>query len=291
MADPGDEPHEDTYAVLTDETRIRILLALADHYTDAWTAEWPTFSQLREKVGIKDTSRFSYHLTELQDQFVRKIDGQYRPRVAALKIASAIRAGTYTDTSVKIKEQQTDYQCPHCDDTLLATYKDHHLYVGCPTHGAAVAYPLPPRAATDRPLSDIIKITLQKHACDVRLFRNGVCPQCWGTAGISYPGESIPDSYLLDDVPYATVACDACWLTYPLPVAHTVLGHPAIETLYIDHGLDPIDAQLGPHDLARASDVEYLDSDYSSLELTVELEDDSLVFDLDECCRVRQYRS
>jgi hypothetical protein len=41
MADIDSGSNNSTYAVLTDETRIRILFALADQYDDAWSAEWP----------------------------------------------------------------------------------------------------------------------------------------------------------------------------------------------------------------------------------------------------------
>jgi hypothetical protein len=256
---------------------------------------WPSFSELREQVGVDDTSRFSYHLSELQDEFVRKVDGQYRPQVAALEIVAAIRAGTYDKAGTgsgesDIEQRETEYECPHCDRALVATYRDHQLYVGCPDHGAAVAYPTPPRAARGRTLEDIIDCSLRKHACDVRLLRDGVCPHCWGTAGLSFSRDSVPDSYLLDDVPYATAACDVYWLSYPIPIAHTLLGHPALETLYADHGLGPQDAQLGPHDLARVSDVSLSENDSPAARVVVELGDDPLVFDLNRTCNVLTYR-
>ncbi|PCR88909.1 winged helix-turn-helix domain-containing protein [Natrinema ejinorense] len=287
MAEPGDALHEDTYAALTDETRVRILLALADQYDAAWSSGWLTFSELRERVGVEDTSRFSYHLDELQDEFVVKADGRYRPRVAALEITSAIRAGTYDDESVAVDRQQIKYECPHCGQSLFAKYRDHHLYVGCPDHGAAIAFPVPPRAVSGRTLVEVINLSLQKHSCDVRLLRNGVCPRCWGSAAISFPRESVPESYLVDDVAYGTAACDDCWLSYPIPLAYAVLGHPAIETLYAEYGLGPADAQIGPHDLARVSTVEYPDGETPAVRITVGLGEDTLVLDLDEGCGLR----
>ncbi|QIB74477.1 winged helix-turn-helix transcriptional regulator [Halogeometricum borinquense] len=289
MADLGGSSYDDTYAALTDETRVQILFALADQYDEAWSSGWLSFSQLRERVGVADTSRFSYHLDELQDELVRKIDGRYRPRVAALEIVSAIRAGTYDGEAVTVDRRQTEYQCPHCEQSLVITYQDHLLYVGCPDHGAAVAYPVPPRAVTGRTIEDVLALSLRKHACDVRLLRDGVCPHCWSTAGLSFPRESVPDSYLLDDVPYATAACDTCWLSYPIPVAHTVLGHPAVETLYADHGFGLADAQIGPHNLARVADVVCCTSDSPAVRLTIDLGDRPLVFELDESCAVLDY--
>jgi DNA-binding transcriptional ArsR family regulator len=294
MTDENDG-REATYAVLTDETRVRILLALADRYDEAWSSGWPTFSELRTQVGVDDTSRFSYHLTELQDEFVRKVDERYRPRVAALEIVAAIRAGTYGevgtgDEESDIEQREMDCDCLHCDRALIATYRNHQLYVGCPEHGAAVAYPTPPRATRSRTLNEVIDCSLRKHACDVRLLRDGVCPHCWGTARLSFPRDSVPDTYLLDDVLYATAKCDICWLSYPIPIAHTVLGHPAVETLYANCGLGPRDAQLGSHNLARVSDVSLPESDSPAAQIVVGLGDNQLTFALDEACSVLEHQ-
>lgn len=289
MAESGEHSYDDTYAVLTDETRLRILFALAEQYDEAWSSEWPSFSELREHVGVEDTSRFSYHLNELQDEFVRKVDGEYQPRVAALEIVSAIRAGTYDDDEVAVAERKTDYECPHCEQALVATYRDHHVYVGCPNHGAAIAYPTPPRALENRTIDDVIHLSFRKHASDVRLLRDGVCPHCWGTADFSFPRGSVPDSYLITDVTYATARCDACWLSYPIPVAHTVLGHPAVEMLYAEHGLSLTDAQIGPQTLARVSDVTLPETESPEARIAIALFDESLVFELDETCNITNH--
>ena len=287
------EASESAYAALTDETRVRILLTLADQYDEAWSSGWPTFSELREQVGVEDTSRFSYHLSELQDGFIQKVDGRYRPRIAALEIVAAIRAGSYKtqndDTQYEIDQQETEYECPHCDRNLVAAYREHHLYIGCPDHGAAVAYPAPPRATKNRSLDAVIDATLRNHACDVRLLRDGVCPHCWGAAGLSLSRNSVPETYLHQDVPYATAACDTCWLSYPIPIAQTVLGHHAVETLYATHGLRPRDAQIGPHSLAEVSNVRTDEAESTAAQVVVRLADGSVEFDLDENCRIRRY--
>jgi DNA-binding transcriptional ArsR family regulator len=287
------EASESAYAALTDETRVRILLTLADQYDEAWASRWPTFSELRERVGVEDTSRFSYHLSELQDDFIQKVDGRYRPGIAALEIVAAIRAGSYMtqngDKQYEIQEQETEYECPHCDRDLVAAYQEHHLYIGCPDHGAAVAYPTPPRATENRSLDAVIDATLQNHACDVRLLRNGICPHCWGSAGLSLSRDSVPESYLYRDVPYATAACGTCWLSYPIPTAQTILGHHAVEALYAAHGLRPRDAQIGPHSLTEVSNVSTDEAVPTAARVEVGLADGSVEFDLDENCRIRRY--
>lgn len=283
------------YAALTDETRVRILLTLTDQYDEAWDTGWPTFSELREQVGVENTSRFSYHLSELQDTFIQKVDGVYRPRIAALEIAAAIRAGSYQGQSGDKQRDgdhhEMEYRCPDCDQKLIAAYRDHYLYIGCPDHGAAVAYPTPPRATEHRSLEAVIDVTLQKHACDVRLLREEICPHCWGSAGLSLSRESVPETYLYQEVPYATAACDTCWLSYPIPVAQTVLGHYAVESLYARHDLGPRDAQVGPQRLTEVSTVQTDTEIPTAARVSTTLAGDTVTFDFDEKCKIRDYET
>ncbi|QZP36466.1 DUF7347 domain-containing protein [Halobaculum magnesiiphilum] len=74
-ADPqGDDAARDAadaLSALASEHRIAILRELA-------AADGPlSFSTLRERVGMRDTGRFNYHLGELRGRFVRERDGGY----------------------------------------------------------------------------------------------------------------------------------------------------------------------------------------------------------------------
>ena len=61
-----DETATDALGALANEHRIAILRVLAD-------ADRPLrFSELRERIDMRDTGRFNYHLTELLGRFVQK---------------------------------------------------------------------------------------------------------------------------------------------------------------------------------------------------------------------------
>lgn len=61
----------DALSALASEHRIAILRELA-------AADEPlSFSALRERIGMRDTGRFNYHLGELRGRFVRERDGGY----------------------------------------------------------------------------------------------------------------------------------------------------------------------------------------------------------------------
>jgi DNA-binding transcriptional ArsR family regulator len=73
-----DEP-ADAFALLADETRVAILRALAESWNEAGfgAAYGLSFSELRERVGVRDSSRFNYHLQRLTGRFARKTDEGY----------------------------------------------------------------------------------------------------------------------------------------------------------------------------------------------------------------------
>ncbi|WP_435063310.1 DUF7347 domain-containing protein [Halobaculum sp. EA56] len=61
----------DALSALASEHRIAIIRELA-------AADGPlSFSELRGRVGMRDTGRFNYHLGELRGRFVRERDGGY----------------------------------------------------------------------------------------------------------------------------------------------------------------------------------------------------------------------
>lgn len=61
----------DSLGALASEHRVAILRELA-------AADRPLrFSELRERIGMRDTGRFNYHLGELRGRFVREVDGGY----------------------------------------------------------------------------------------------------------------------------------------------------------------------------------------------------------------------
>ncbi|WP_415380891.1 hypothetical protein [Halosimplex sp. TS25] len=62
----------DTFTLLSDETRVRILAALADAGEEA-----VRFSDLRSRVDVTDSGQFNYHLDRLRGELVAKTDDGY----------------------------------------------------------------------------------------------------------------------------------------------------------------------------------------------------------------------
>ncbi|MFQ3295876.1 MAG: DNA-binding transcriptional ArsR family regulator, partial [Halobacteriales archaeon] len=99
----------EAFAAIGNETRLAILEAI-------WEAnERPVaFSDLRETVGMRDSAQFNYHLQQLTDGFVVKVDpneadprgtpssnrrsdGGYDLRNAGEKVVRSVLAGTFNE--------------------------------------------------------------------------------------------------------------------------------------------------------------------------------------------------
>lgn len=101
----------DALDALANEHRIEILRVLAD-------ADEPlAFSDLRESVGMYDTGRFNYHLTELCGQFVRETDGGYELGYRGERVVLAA-AGLDSEGATALAEQtnRDDDECPVCGE-------------------------------------------------------------------------------------------------------------------------------------------------------------------------------
>lgn len=100
-----DEVRTDALSVLGNETRIRILRALAD------AADPLTFTELREAVGVRDTGKFNYHLTKLCEYFVRETSDGYELGHAGSRVLAASQAAA-NPVSTDIVDT-----CPVCGET------------------------------------------------------------------------------------------------------------------------------------------------------------------------------
>ncbi len=96
--DPAVGSFDEIVSVVGDETRLRILVALARAVDDDGPSG-PSFSDLRDRVGVGDSGRFNYHLEKLRDTFVTKVEDRYVAREPGLRIVTSMYAGRYDDTT------------------------------------------------------------------------------------------------------------------------------------------------------------------------------------------------
>ncbi|MEF8801746.1 MAG: helix-turn-helix domain-containing protein, partial [Halolamina sp.] len=101
---------DDAFAVLGNETRMEILQTLGE-------ADEPLpFSELRGRVGMRDSGQFNYHLGKLDGHFIKDTDGGYALGQKGSRVIEAVLSGAVTDTPV-LDRTPVDMSCYCCGAT------------------------------------------------------------------------------------------------------------------------------------------------------------------------------
>lgn len=85
---------DDAFATLGNETRIEILQTLGA------TDDPLSLSELRKRVGMRDSGQFNYPLDQLAEHFVEDTHEGYALQRASERIIEAVLSGAVTDTPV-----------------------------------------------------------------------------------------------------------------------------------------------------------------------------------------------
>lgn len=267
-ADPGDSPLDaaagasgshttEAFALLSDETRLAILLALWEAYEPSADDNVVPFSELFERVDYDNAGNFSYHLDQLDGQFVRKrTDPEgYELRDTGLALVKTVIAGAgVADTSLAPVE--IDRPCPLCGATTAVSYDDGVLYqicTGC--DGIATDPDLPegylnattfdPAGLTDRSPTELVT------AAEVAAYRHmqtmveGICSACSGPVDASletcsdHDTDGVCEKCGRAHAFWACFECRVCKDHHVTTPAVLTVFHPAVIAFYYDHGAAP----------------------------------------------------
>jgi len=223
---------QSAFQLLGHEVRIEILWAL-------WTAadHTATFSELREKVSIDDNGRLNYHREKLTGHFVEPVaDGEgYTLRQAGLSVIRAIHAGTFTDR-FKLDAESIAGSCPDCRSQLQFRYVDGMMNVfcsGCEQLWDEYAFPPGGLANWDETNFAVAGDVWGRH--ELSLAQQGICPACGGQMDAALvPGS---DEYFGHPL-HVRYECNRCEFHPRASLGEVVLDHPAVVSLFYDHGID-----------------------------------------------------
>lgn len=109
----------DALEVLGNDVRISILRELADAESSL------SFTELRERVDIRDTGRFNYHLTKLCEYFVRQTETGYELGHAGTRVITAANPNTAVDHGDGAADGEET--CPVCGDVNCEKLFHIHL--------------------------------------------------------------------------------------------------------------------------------------------------------------------
>ena len=180
--------------MLGNETRVRMLQTLGD-------AEGPlSFTELRDRVGIRQGAQFNYHLDKLVGHFVAKTDDGYALRQAGRRVVEAVLSGAITDDPTVERTEVAAWPCPYCGAPTEVAFREERVErycTECPglyDESATRALPdvegeygnlgildLPPAGVQGRSAEEILGTAFTWSYAEWLVAANDVCPRCSAT--------------------------------------------------------------------------------------------------------------
>jgi hypothetical protein len=220
MSDPAN-----TVSLLANETRAAILRELGEHLNEV--GEPPSFSTLRERVGVADSGQFNYHLGQLEGPFLEaRSDGYsltpFGARVVGLLFAGVLEGGTRGPVEYPVA-------CRWCGSSQTTELQDGVIEVRCENDHTETHF-LPPGALANRDLVAATDLAWRLTLQSLELAVDSICPVCGGDVD---PGLRSAD----EDLSFRA-DCDTCPVTVMADPALIVLSHPAVQGFLWESGVD-----------------------------------------------------
>lgn len=261
----------EAFSVVGNETRFAILKALWEAPDDP-----VSFSDLRERVGTRDSAQFNYHLQKLTGQFVKKTDDGYEFRAAGRAVIQAVLSGSLNQDP-ELEPFAVEGECIDCGAGLQAYYEDEALHVECPDCGRPhCGWEFPPGGLEGRSREEVMEAFNQRVRHLLCLTADGVCPACNGrTASTVGYGDAHPDL----DEREVTVEheCRRCGYEVVTSVGISLLDDAEVVAFYRDHGVDLNAFPFWTLEWCISDrSVEVLDDDPWRFRVAIELDDERL---------------
>lgn len=219
--------HADAFALLGHQDRLGIVAALFAAEGDV------SFSSLREEVGVYDTGRFHYHLSELQPAFVEGGDDGYRLTRRGRRAARVVLRESLTEDP-DAEEIDREEACVRCGGEVVLAYGDQFGTVACRDCGHWFVRTLLPPAAVATADPERVATVLDHRARGLRRAGNrGVCPLCGGVMVRELATE--PDHF--GHGVHVTYDCERCDARFGSTVGAAHVGHPDVVAFARDHGV------------------------------------------------------
>lgn len=300
---------EAEFAILSNETRMGILLVLWRAYDPLEGSSTVRFSELYDAVEIDDTGQFNYHLDQLRDRFVTQTDAGYELNAVGLRIVQSIVAGA--GQQVEFGPEPVDETCRNCGGDIELQYQNGRLFLVCQSCagnfdedrypvGAVRGQSLPPAGLRNRTPEELISVLSYREGPRQMLSTGGICPEC--SAELHRTMDVCPDHHEPKDGPCPTCGfsvavrvrgyCTVCKYHTTGTPSGFLNNHPAILGFHWEHGL------AGDYPYARAdfdalqsireemaaveTQLEVVAHDPTRIEYAVEYEDEWVALTVDE---------
>jgi len=283
---------EATFSLVANDIRLDILRALWDIYTDDPTPEPDPvpFSTLKDRVGIRDSGRFHYHLDELVPQFVTHHEDGYTLTYAGAQIIGAGFSGEYTNTDATLDAQPID-ACSNCDGTLEVRYERGHAIVDCDSCDATRIMSVPPILVEAHDAEANPELLGTFTMSQLQQTIRGFCYLCSGPVEGTVADTSLDSETDTGEDVTVAYECTECGAPFYTTATTAVLDHPAVVSLLHDAGIDY--REIPSWGISRTLNSEECvrDDDPLRVGVTVAISDEELTLVLDENLEVVEYSS
>lgn len=300
----------EAFALLGNETRLAILLALWERHDPGDSDIAVRFSELYDSIDYDNPGNFSYHLEQLDGQFIRKHpdDEGYELRHTGLEVVQSVIAGAgVEDTSLDPTE--IDRPCPYCGAPTAVSYEDGVCYQVCTEcdgvttrdglpDGYLNSIPFDPAGLTDRSAEELFaaaEIAAYRH---MRTMFEGLCSACsgpvdaWLEICADHDVEGVCQHCGRVPAYTAQFQCRVCKDFHGTTPDVLTVFHPAVIAFYYDHGVSPRwhaekhagFSYVGDHDPDH--DLELVSEDPPRVAVTISLDGDELRMTFDETVTV-----
>lgn len=300
----------EAFKLLSDETRLAILLTLWEHHEPGDDGDGVAFSELHDRVGYDDPGNFNYHLKQLDGQFIRKRpDGTgYELTNAGLKIVRSVIAGAGVQDTTR-EPTEIDRTCPFCDAATVVSYVDGVLYQACTEcdgrldrenlpDGYLNAIPFDPAGLPNRSADELLaaaEIAAYQH---MRSMYQGLCSACSGPVDSSleicpeHDSDGICATCGREPASVVHFRCRVCKDFHGATPEVISVFHPAVVAFLYDHGVEPrwhvegFDGLSYVGDPDPKFDATIVSQDPDRVTVTVSIADDDLEVTFDETATV-----
>lgn len=311
-------PHAtEAFALLADETRLAILLALWEKYDPHTANNTVLFSELFDLVDYDDPGSFSYHLQQLSGQFIRQHQDEegYELRTPGLRFIQAVIAGAGLPDRT-LDRTEIDTPCPFCGAPTAIQYQDGlviHTCTDCEgvssqerIQGFLSAVPFDSAGLTDRSAEAVRAASRSAAWRQTQFMFDGLCPACsgpvdsWLECCPDHESNGLCEACGTKFAVLARFECQVCKNHNVSSPRALVLFHPAVIAFYDTHGVrtrfhaDDPESVRHVFGLMDTHDVELLGDDPVRAVAVVRHEGDEVRLTFDETAnviRVERHRS
>jgi hypothetical protein len=302
-------PHAtEAFALLGNETRLAILLALWEAYDPHAEDNTVPFSRLFERVDYDDPGSFRYHLRQLKGHFIRqRAEGEgYELRTAGLKFVQVVIAGAGVEDATHDAEV-IDHECPFCGARTAISYREGLVVQACTecegvangdVPGFLGAVPFDPAGLVDRTPEEVRAASRVAAWRQTQLMFEGLCPACsgpvksWLDCCPDHDQCGLCEECGLQFAAVARFQCRVCKNHNVSSPKALALFHPEALGFYANHG---VSTRVHAHDFERVHrvfdlmddhEVDVLDEDPPEVAVVVAVEDDEMRLTFDETANV-----